>query len=656
MSAQRKVLSQVVDVQKVDANNPLAAIRTVSTEKIAQTLKCDILIAGGGMGGVAAALAALEKDDKLKVVMLEETDWIGGQMTQQGVSAFDENKYVETSGACRRYQLMRESIRHYYSTQKKLSTEGKAQEYLNPGNCWVSRLSFEPAVGVSVLQNLLKPYEDNGRVSTFLRYKVVAVSTDVDHGKTQIKSVDAQNLDSGDVVRIQPHVVVDATELGDLLPLASLPYSSGSDSKSDTGERHAPDKGDPQNVQDFTYPFLLEYRPGEKHPIAKPDLYDEFVAKGKFSLQGYKIFEQAKNETGYFEPFWTYRRLVAAENFEPESYQHDLSMINWDSNDLRLENIIDQAPETEAKRLAMGKLVSLGFLYWLQNEVERDDGGKGYPEFKLITDALGTTDGLSLYPYIREARRIKAIKQIVESDIVAADNSGPRAANRADSVGIGLYPVDIHGHQEVPGAGQETKPFQIPLSSLIPSDAVNLLPACKNIGTTHITNGAYRLHPIEWAIGEAQGTLAARMLKHGRNAAGILNHDKQLCALQNELTLAGVPLFWYDDVPTSHENFAAIQFLSVLGLISSAQSSLSFAPDKPLTQADAWTAAAKLTADHTQVLSDVTADATIDFLRQLRSGGCHPFHHIKGEGDTKLTRAAFCQLIVDAVRQRFCHD
>src|SRR5206468_9538617 len=53
-------------------------------------------------------------------------------------------------------------------------------------------------------------------------------------------------------------------------------------------------------------------------------------------------------------------------------------------------------------------------------------------------------------------------------------------------------------------------PFQIPLGSLIPKRVENLLPACKNLGTTHITNGCYRLHPVEWNIGESAGAQIGR--------------------------------------------------------------------------------------------------------------------------------------------------
>src|SRR5687768_6778141 len=53
----------------------------------------DVVIAGGGVGGCAAALAALRNG--LTVIMTEETDWVGGQITQQGVP-MDEHRWIES--------------------------------------------------------------------------------------------------------------------------------------------------------------------------------------------------------------------------------------------------------------------------------------------------------------------------------------------------------------------------------------------------------------------------------------------------------------------------------------------------------------------------------------------------------------------------------
>ena len=55
----------------------------------------DLVIVGGGLGGCAAALAALEKN--LSVILTEPTDWIGGQLTAQAVPP-DEHGWIEQFG------------------------------------------------------------------------------------------------------------------------------------------------------------------------------------------------------------------------------------------------------------------------------------------------------------------------------------------------------------------------------------------------------------------------------------------------------------------------------------------------------------------------------------------------------------------------------
>src|SRR5437764_2195872 len=109
----------------------------------ATPLACDILIVGGGLGGCAAALAACARGRR--VVMSEETDWIGGQLTAQGVSAPDEHRYIEQFGGTRRYYELRNRIRSHYRENSALSARALASDALNPGGGWVSRLCCEPA-------------------------------------------------------------------------------------------------------------------------------------------------------------------------------------------------------------------------------------------------------------------------------------------------------------------------------------------------------------------------------------------------------------------------------------------------------------------------------------------------------------------------------
>ena len=76
-----------------------------------QEQNTEILIVGGGLGGIAAALAALQLGRR--VILTEETDWIGGQLTSQAVPP-DESLWIEQLGCTATYRAFREGVRAYY--------------------------------------------------------------------------------------------------------------------------------------------------------------------------------------------------------------------------------------------------------------------------------------------------------------------------------------------------------------------------------------------------------------------------------------------------------------------------------------------------------------------------------------------------------------
>lgn len=500
------------------------AVVPVPRHEAVHDIRCDILIAGGGTGGVAAALAAARRGRQ--VVLIEETDWLGGQMTSQGVSALDEHEHIESFGGTASYSALRNAIRKHYG-------------HSNPGNCWVTRLAFEPRVAVDVIGRMLP-----SGVSIFRRYKAVAVTTI----RERIEAVVCLGLDDGRLIRFLPQIVIDATELGDLLPLSETEYVVGAESIAQTGEKQAqPNEPKPHCVQSFTYTFACERRPeGESHVIPKPQKYEHYRDSQPYSLKievhGGEIYGE---ESGWLEyrlfdtlpgtkgGLWTYRRLLD-HRFTP----FEITLFNWPGNDYRDRSIIDRPPQEVVASLLDAKQVSLGFLYWMQTEL-------GAPELRLRRDVMGTEDGLSKHPYIRESRRIKALKTIVEHEVSANHQKGPRAARFADSVGVGWYPIDIHrsGPEDV-GASCRTKPFQIPLGALIPVRTQNLVAGAKNIGTTHITNGCYRLHPVEWNVGESAGALAAFALDQEAPPAAVHQSPDLLRRFQETLVVEGVPLAW----------------------------------------------------------------------------------------------------------------
>jgi len=578
---------------------------------LVRTLSCDVLVVGGGTGGTAAALRATAMGRA--VVLTEATRWLGGQLTAQGVSALDEHAFIEEFGGTAAYQQLRAGIREWYRRSGALKSDA---ERLNPGNGWVSRLCFEPRVGVAVIDEMVQPAVESGLLTVLYGLVPVAVMRTGD----RVDAVMLRDVNTGAETEVRAAVTIDATELGDLLPLAGVPYRTGMEAFRETGEPSAPAVGEPEAVQSFTFPFAVEFCPGESHVIPKPEGYERFRDSQPFGFDGYRMFRPG-GPVGL--PFWTYRRLVDASLFGADRYPRDIAMINWPGNDYYGANLIDKPAAEQARILAEAKRLSLSFLHWLQTEAPRDDGGHGYPELRLRADVMGTEDGLSQYPYIRESRRIRALCTVREQDIVVDYNPGARAQLHPDSVGLGLYIfVDVHrcaNCQETPGAGQKMRPFQIPMGALLSPDVSNLIAGGKNLGVTHITNGAFRLHPTEWNVGESAGALAAFATAQGISPHQVHHGEELTRQFQQALLEQGVPLYWFTDVPWGHAAFEAVQYLAVTGIVGGAADSLLFRPEEPVAADEAaqWCQAAGRVAGATAVLRLGPAETRVAFARRL---------------------------------------
>lgn len=514
-------------------------------------LKADIVIIGGGIGGCSAALAACRTGKK--VILTEETKWIGGQLTAQGVPP-DEHPWIENFGATKSYKTFRQKIREYYFRNFPVITCQRMNPYFNPGNALVSKISHEPRAALAVFYDMLAPYLHSGKLTLLLEYKIESAETILDY----VESVTVVHKWTGDRIQLYGRIFLDATEMGDVLPLAKVEYVIGAESQKETGEPHAvPGEAEPYNMQSFTYCFAIDYIENEDHTIEKPELYDfwknyqaPFWPDRQLSWFGlvphtlepveYVLFEQP----GKFS-LWKYRRIIDKTNFEKGTYESDITIVNWPQNDYWLGPLIDVSEDEKEKHLYQAKQLSLSLLYWLQTEAPRPDGGTGYPGLRLRGDVLGTEDGFAMYPYIRESRRIRAEFTILEQHISAEIPEKKEADFFADSVGIGCYRVDLHPSTGLdPYIDFSAYPFQIPLGSLLPIRVENLIPANKNIGTTHITNGCYRLHPVEWNIGEAAGYLASYCIDKNIQPRAVRANENRLRDFQSILVKAGIELEW----------------------------------------------------------------------------------------------------------------
>ncbi|GHJ37041.1 FAD-dependent oxidoreductase [Streptomyces sp. TS71-3] len=526
-------------------------------------LRTDLLVAGGGLGGVAAALTAarLGRD----VVVTEPTDWLGGQLTAQAVPS-DEHPWIESGHTSSGYADLRTRIRDHYRRTYPLRAEVAAQPDLNPGLGMVSRLCHEPRAAVAAIDELLAPHRSSGRITVLYHHTPVSAATTGD----RVDSVTFRDDRTGEHTTVTAPFVVDATELGDLLDLAGVEHVVGAESRQDTGEPYAAPAADPMDQQAVTWCFPLEYRPGEDHTVERPGSYDHwkthhdpFWPGPQLSWEKIDIRTMRGTENRIFEDpidartsrdLWHFRRIRARSQFEDGAFDSDITLVNWPNTDYWEAPLVGPGvtPEDRDRALARCRELSLSYLYWMQTE-------QGYPGLRLRPDLVDTPDGLAKSVYVREARRIRARFTVLEQHVAVVDRPEGQGAERfADSVGIGHYNIDLHPSSSgVSYINLECYPFEIPLGALVPVRMRNLLPAAKNIGTTHLTNGCYRLHPVEWSIGEAVGALSAYCLDEATEPHAVAGSAARTEDVQRLLTgTLGAPVRWPASVATTRPSQA----------------------------------------------------------------------------------------------------
>ncbi len=373
------------------------------------------------------------------MVLTEEYRWIGGQLTVQATPP-DEHPWIETMGASTSYRGFRDSVRAYYRDNFDLSARARGDALLNPGNATVSKLAIEPFVSEAVLQQLIAPWISAGKLTLLTRTRPVGCATDGD----RIGAVEFEDAE-GARFTVTAGYVIDATETGELLELGGVEHVTGAEAQSDTGEPHAPAIADPLNMQSFSWPFAISYSgDGADHTIDRPAEYETFrsfrppfwpadylsliypdprtleVVTAEFAPltdgpQDVLVADQSQGPGS--KNLWVYRRVRWRHNFADGEHGRDVSIINWPMTDYVDGNLFGVPAEEAALHAERARQLSLSYLYWLQTEAPRLDGGTGWPGLKLEPESVGTEDGLAMGPYIRESRRIRALTTVVEQDI-----------------------------------------------------------------------------------------------------------------------------------------------------------------------------------------------------------------------------------------------
>jgi hypothetical protein len=345
---------------------------------------------------------------------------------------------------------------------------------------------------------------------------------------------------------VNASILVDATELGDLLPRAGVAYSIGMDSRYDTKEEFAPEKAN-SIIQDLTYVAILkDYGADPKRLLKKPQGYDP------------KEFEHAcdvKDPASHSNtPIINCDQMITYGKLPNGKY-----MINWpkDGNDIYL-NIIEMSPKARAVELQKAKDHTLRFVYHLQNQL-------GFKNLGLADDEYDTVDKLPFIAYHRESRRAKGLVQLT-LPYVQSPYQQELPLYRTGGI-VGDYTIDHH-HLKNPDAPKidfvkiRVPSYNVPLGSLIPEKIADFIVAEKSISVSNIVAGATRLQPVVLGIGQAAGVLAALSAKQAVTPKDLSLREVQQVLLDNHAYL--MPFI---DVDPKDSRFQAIQRIGATGIL-----------------------------------------------------------------------------------------
>lgn len=472
----------------------------------------DVVVIGGGTSGVCAAVQSARLG--ASTLLIDPTPWLGGMLTQAGVSATDGN-FRLPSGMWGDFQ---QALISHYGSVEALATG------------WVSMIQFEPSVGNAIFQQWVK----DERQLTYMP------NTTFTNLHRLPKGWEIGFLHDGKAEKAECSYVIDATELGDVAKQSGLKYHIGLDSRTDTGEPQALSEAK-DIIQDITYVMTLQFH---KTPqtITRPDDYDP--------LEFRNCCINPLNDSTTQQKPWNQHMMMTYGRLPNGKY-----MINWPmfGNDFYL-NDVDFTPKQRVEAEKKAKAKTMRFLYFMQTELGMDTLG--------MADEYPTVDGLPFFPYYREGRRFEGRVLFTLNDILKPYDQSTKLYRTA--VLVGDYPVDQH-HNELPVKDLELPnipSWGMPVGVFFPKAEDRLLLAEKAISVTNLVNGTSRLQPVSMQVGQVAGTLAAMAVKEN-----CLPKDLSVRAVQRQLLTTGNYLLPYLDVPKSDPRFPIYQHIGTTGIL-----------------------------------------------------------------------------------------
>ncbi len=490
-----------------------------TAQTISPTQETEVLVIGGTASGICAGLQSARLG--VNTIIAESTPWLGGMLTAAGVSAFDGNDSMPAGI----FGEFRNKLFLHYGGSKKVSTG------------WVSNTLFEPHIGDSIFKIMAKAEK---KLTVKFNYDFIKVNKNADT-ITGILFYDKINQKN---ILIKAKRYIDATELGDVLANAKIPFDLGMESNDVTKEQ-VNKNGANDIIQDITYVAILKDY-GKPQPLIKrPINYDSL----EFDASNSSFYKDSTRK----KPTVDAIMMLKYGKLPGNKY-----MLNWPiyGNDIYL-NVIEKTQKERTILLEAAKQQTLRFVYFIQKDL-------GFKNFALADDEFDTKDKLAYYPYYRESRRVKGLTRMLIQHISTPFET--ELPLYRTGIAVGDYPVDHH-HKKNTKAPQHldffpVPSFNIPLGSLIPHSSNNLIIAEKSISVSNIVNGTTRLQPCVMQIGQVAGLLAAQSI-----IDGVAPKNISVRKVQQVLLDANGYIMPYVDVDQHNKYFKAVQKIGATGLL-----------------------------------------------------------------------------------------
>lgn len=215
--------------------------------RLVNTYDADFVIVGGSIGGLAAALAACSSGRT--TILIEETDSFAACFASPDTIEYSDSRFLDIAGSSLRNREFRQKIREWYEANKKQQPEIVSTLFSYPGYSGGDNFCFESDAALDVIMEMLEKHITRERLTILTRHKVVKA---VDFNQ-RIASLNLVDLNNKLINQVTGWLFIDATDTGELLPLAGIEYSLGKESRAETDEAHAADAPDSLGAFDNFY-------------------------------------------------------------------------------------------------------------------------------------------------------------------------------------------------------------------------------------------------------------------------------------------------------------------------------------------------------------------------------------------------------------------